>query len=1468
MKVMKKKGILIIALVLLMAAFAVPAFAEEDAGLSTQSNGKGTVTCIPQDAPAGETMTVQAEPAKGYYLAQIRLGTAQSASEGEESEYTWERLDLQDGTAEFVMPETDAVVCADFISVSWDGTIDLTWYDPEETAYEIRYPAQLAGAAALNNGLFNDFPVREVSLSDKTARIPDLTDAEGEPIGLDDTKKTGYVAANDGSGYQVFPDNDGDGIDTAVAGDLSLIKVGHQSGEVGGNNQVTSLVYWYGAEDYTGKTISLAADLDMGGQLAQGGRKTLLADWSGPNYMPVGGQYCMDKNNGYTRLTAGFNGYFEGNGHMVYNLYVNRHADTFGNCQAVGLIGLMGLYRVEDGTVSDPYVRGVAIDGFIYGNRSIGGIVGKTVHSKGSIIDSCMNFATIYNTDAKGCGGIVGAGWFERGYGDGQLIVQNCANFGMVSTGYNKNAGGLAGSCEALVFDSYSIGYVCHDGKGEKNAGQALGTNNGGAVWYNCYTLKGASSTETNTPGSVTPYVYGLTFGSAIRVLDGPDAMKGALSLLNGEVRYDGPDENGYMDSDDDVIPDVKRNWVSGEETDGQQFRSSYMEQALRSVVSWHDPSAEISGDFSQAGIAAQLRAADAYGMPVPRAFILDGSQLSRIVTTGTPAMDYLTGETFDTGDHANQSKGPEETDQDAEFAVWAVFDDGSCQKLDDYNVIYEDNAGEFTKAGETSVTVSGSYLGRQYSFPISGIRVTACQLLSMELTSEPNNTFYAAGEDFDPEGIFITEEYGLTEEGEDGSQQKNVMMTIKAQYKDGAFSISKVVPDTGHSDQSGQTKTIAVTGEAAKAYVYNFEDMTGLDGGRTSIKGSHPFGDATMSCDIPITVLTADAPRLVKDGENNRQIVYIDNESDFLWFANQVATELDPAMEAVLEKDIELTSENLMPVGVRMRNNKKSSVVYTGDFDGGGHKISLDMTQKNAWAGLFYSIGEGGKVRDLTLDGSVSGGSYVGGIAAYLDGGRIEGCSNQAEVSGTGSNIGGICGYVRAGASAIKSCQNHGAVSGAEYAGGIAGRVSGVDTEVCGCVNEGQVSKDPTSVKTGPLGGICGQLAGGKVYSCFSTGSVDGRGGSACGGIAGQAAASTVLKDCYSSGAITVSEPAAGLAAGGIAGSAALKTTLANCYYSGTLDVKTGDTDITTYQGALIGSAIDGTNISGNYALEGSAPTLITSTKSSFVPSDENGMWKTESEMKEPSFAAMLGESYQSGCGRFPQLVWETPTHDVQGPVRENYQAADEEGSESWDEIVSCSVCGKVLSQKHVTGPDAPVSLKAAASYASAKLSWTSAESAESYEIWQKAGNGEYQLLTTVSTNEFTATGLLTGTRYSWYVQALSKENAHSPFSQTVSAVPSLAKVTGTKVKAGKKQATVSWKKVSGANGYVVYRATKKNGKYKAVKTITRAATVKFVNKKLKKGKKFFYKVRAYRTVNKKKVYGAYSAIKAVKVK
>lgn len=70
---------------------------------------------------------------------------------------------------------------------------------------------------------------------------------------------------------------------------------------------------------------------------------------------------------------------------------------------------------------------------------------------------------------------------------------------------------------------------------------------------------------------------------------------------------------------------------------------------------------------------------------------------------------------------------------------------------------------------------------------------------------------------------------------------------------------------------------------------------------------------------------------------------------------------------------------------------------------------------------------------------------------------------------------------------------------------------------------------------------------------------------------------------------------------------------------------------------------------------------------------------------------------------------------------------------------------------------------------------------------------------------------------------------------------------------------------KNSDAVGYVVYMKTN-SGKFKAVKTIKKAKTVK-LSIKLKKGKKYSFKIRAYKIDDGDKVFGNYSKVKKVKM-
>lgn len=89
--------------------------------------------------------------------------------------------------------------------------------------------------------------------------------------------------------------------------------------------------------------------------------------------------------------------------------------------------------------------------------------------------------------------------------------------------------------------------------------------------------------------------------------------------------------------------------------------------------------------------------------------------------------------------------------------------------------------------------------------------------------------------------------------------------------------------------------------------------------------------------------------------------------------------------------------------------------------------------------------------------------------------------------------------------------------------------------------------------------------------------------------------------------------------------------------------------------------------------------------------------------------------------------------------------------------------------------------------------------------------------------------------------------------------------KVTSVKtVNSASKTVKVSYKKVVGASGYQVLTGTNK-AVTKGKKSVTSSKTSAVI-KKLKKGKTYYVKVRAYKTIDNKKVYGAWSS--AVKVK
>lgn len=175
---------------------------------------------------------------------------------------------------------------------------------------------------------------------------------------------------------------------------------------------------------------------------------------------------------------------------------------------------------------------------------------------------------------------------------------------------------------------------------------------------------------------------------------------------------------------------------------------------------------------------------------------------------------------------------------------------------------------------------------------------------------------------------------------------------------------------------------------------------------------------------------------------------------------------------------------------------------------------------------------------------------------------------------------------------------------------------------------------------------------------------------------------------------------------------------------------------------------------------------------------------------------------------------------------------------------------------------------------YNKIKVSWKTVAGADNYTIYRSTSkNGTYKKVKTISdtaATSWTDGSVKTGTTYYYKMKAKVTTNkaTTSGYSKVKSAKCVPAKPTVTLNSSKAKQIKVSWKKVSGASGYEIYRATSKNGKYKKVTTVKKGSTTSYTNKKLTSKKTYYYKVRAYRTVKGKKVYSSYSSVVSQRAK
>lgn len=178
---------------------------------------------------------------------------------------------------------------------------------------------------------------------------------------------------------------------------------------------------------------------------------------------------------------------------------------------------------------------------------------------------------------------------------------------------------------------------------------------------------------------------------------------------------------------------------------------------------------------------------------------------------------------------------------------------------------------------------------------------------------------------------------------------------------------------------------------------------------------------------------------------------------------------------------------------------------------------------------------------------------------------------------------------------------------------------------------------------------------------------------------------------------------------------------------------------------------------------------------------------------------------------------------------------------------------------------------------YKKQKIEWDKLANASGYAIYRSTSkNGTYKCIKTItsgSTTSFTSSsGITPGKTYYYKIRAYRTnrdgDNAYGTYSSAKSRRAAPKKPTIYVTKYGSRSAKVRWNKVSTVSGFAVYRSQKRNSGYKRVK-LKKAGIPRYViSRNMKKNKRYYFKVRAYKTYNGKRIYSLYSTPKSIRVK
>ena len=972
-------------------------------------------------------------------------------------------------------------------------------------------------------------------------------------------------------------------------------------------------------DDFSGKAVALAADIDLGE----------VGEWT-----PIG-----------STSANSFMGTFDGAGHTISGLYIPSGSYE-------GLFGYIGAGgTVQDLTVTDSSLTGTEYIGLVAGTNAglisgvvvkdsavssaganvgmVGGIAGQNagIITASANIGTALTFTQSSGSD-RGAGGIAGqnTGEITLSFNNANIVnigseiygyyggiagvnsgtIDSCYNTGDIARGWNT--GGIAGNNSQPITNCYNIGTI---GSGGSSRGEIFGS--GGSA-LNCYYLDSAGAATSN----------------------GIAKTETELKALASEL-------GGAFDSD--LTPNINNGYP---------------------ILKWQNPDTIYSITLRVVPADAIVVLTDSDGEIAPDSSI-DGVYIFGDLAAG----NYSYSVSKDDGDYAGQTGAISLGNMDVSRTITLA------RNL--YEVLFNVTPGDVivSIAGEgydLSKPTSGG--AASFMLPVGNYAYSAEKF---GYVSQTGSVTVAKDTGSDPVALTLAENTKRSLTFNVAPDSAAIILTHATQgaqtpVSGSTYSLyegetySYTVRLSGYVTVKG---TVTVGSDDDIITIELIEGIASWDGVTAT---EPPLVDGVYQI--------ADGEHLAWFRDKVNSELVLGSGSNSATVANNSTSSKSNAI-LLYDIDLDgyewkpigtYKNDGASFYGVPYG--------YAGTFDGNCKTISgLSITTGADGSGLFGVVFGDGVVKNLVVEGSITVGQYSGGIAGFAQGGgssssitpapatgaTITNCISYVDItvnrnlSNSNNNImvGGIVGCLNNHAydpsvGLIEYCMNYGTITGGpnSYIGGIVGNAyTGIAIRYCG--NEGIISGEDE------IGGIAGDHANILISNCYNTGSITGT-GNYVGGISGYS--NRVTLDCYNTGTVSGRGQA-----GGIVGRLVGTNGLVNGSYN-TGAVSSSGSGGTGTCGAIVGEKGEASKtVFSSFYLEGTAAAGIGSNANA----NDGVAAMTAADLQKLSTVAYLGSAFVQDEGGYPLLRWQTGGTDIAVLFEVDREGAAVIVTDSGDQVV-----------------------------------------------------------------------------------------------------------------------------------------------------------------------------------------------------